>query len=172
MGLLRWIRKRREWFKWRRDLQDKKVCIEYGPRGEDLEYKVGSNTLGISLTWCNGERLYTETINKWNDGTKLSVDERKDVFVNTLKFLNGTSGSTIVVINIDDESCSLWRELSIQYQDLVKAVEYWSNEQQREFEREMHIEIINSKASLTIDGTPIESVEHLDEVMKGIRGKK
>jgi hypothetical protein len=172
MGLFSWFEKRREWKKRLRDLNDRGVKIERGFRGEGVEYMVGNKSLEMDFTWCNGDRLYTETISKWNDGQRLTLDEKKTVFVDTLDYLGGPYRKTIVVINTDDESCRLWKELSDKHSESIEKIEYWSNEQQRQFERNMYIEILNSKASLEIEGKPIKTVDQLDRVLEDLANAK
>ena len=172
MGFFSWLKKRAEWKDRLRDLQDKEVKIERGFRGEGIKYEVGNKSLEMDFAWGNGDRLYTETIAEWNDGRRLTIEEKKSVFVDTLNFLGGPYRKTIVVINTDDEACPLWKELSDQHSEAVEKVEYWCNEQQRQFERNMYIEILNSQASLEIEGTPIKTEEQLDKVLNRTHTKK
>ncbi len=143
--------------------------IERGFRGEGVTYRLNGRTIEIDFTWCNGDRLYTETIDKWDDGHKLSDEEKQRVFLDVLKYLSRPLRRTIVVINTDDSSLDMWNRLSADNAKLVKAVEFTSIDEQKQFERQMYLDILNSKSSLVINDVQIHNESELDDLLTQTR---
>ena len=100
--------------------------IDYGYRGEGITYRLSNKSLDLSFTWINGPRIYTETIAKWEDGSVLTADEKKRVFIEILRFVGKKREKPIIVINIDDPSQALWEEQCSTNGDLINKIEYTS----------------------------------------------
>jgi hypothetical protein len=146
-----------------------KPQISYGFRGEGIKYEFGGKKLEIDFTWINGNRIYTETISRWNDGTELSETEKKNILTDILQFTKGWFRKSIVVINTDDPSLSLWKQVCSELSHLVKKVEYTSDEVNRQVERQMYVGILNSKGSLIINDVRIHDENQLDKVLATLR---
>src|SRR5690606_28093509 len=116
-----------------------------GFRGEGISYSCNGKSMEIDFTWINGDRLYTDSIGSWQSGEKLSIDEKQKVFIQVLFHLSHPDRRTIIVINPDDESADLWKKLSEENKDLIKSVEFWSHEDQIEFERQMNLELLKKQ---------------------------
>ncbi|MDI1242085.1 MAG: hypothetical protein PSX80_09215 [bacterium] len=153
-------------------LRNKEPRIARGFRGEQIHYKKGGKEIEIDFTWCNGDRLYTETIDHWTGGNRLSDDEKEIVFFDVLNFLSRPLRRTIVVINTDDPSRSLWEELSKLKAKLVREIEYDSFEKQREFRRQMYLDTMQHQNVLVVNNTEITSVEELDRFLAKERNVK
>lgn len=143
--------------------------ISYGSRGEGISYEVGGKKVEIDFTWINGNRIYTETISRWNDGTKISDAEKKKILTEILRFAKGWFRKSIVVINTDDPSQSLWKKVCAEAAHWVKKIEFTSNEMHHHIERQMYVGILNSKGSLTINDITIRDENQLDEVLTALR---
>ena len=155
-----------------RSTEQKAPRIARGFRGEQILYERGRKKIEIDFTLGNGDRLYTETIDHWWGGDRLSDDEKESVFFDVLDFLSGPLRRTIVVINTDDPSRSLWEELSRKNSKMVKEVEYDSFEKQREFRRRMYVDTLKHQKVLIIKNTEITSVEELDRFLAQERNAK
>src|SRR5688500_1179967 len=88
-----------------------KVSIRIIGRGEEIEYTFGERHLCADMTFMNGLRFFPASVEKWNDGTELTEDERTMVFIDVVDFLIGNEPNPIIVINTNDEKMSLWSSL-------------------------------------------------------------
>ena len=140
--------------------------IEYGFRGEGIIYRLPNKSIELWFTWIDGERIYTETIEKWDDGSILTDDEKKMVFNEVVRFVGKEGELPIIVINADDPNKSLWEELCSTNQALIKNIEYTSKEEQYQFEREMYLEFINAGKKVNIDGIDISNEKDLDDFLQ------
>jgi hypothetical protein len=122
--------------------------------------------LDLSFTWINGARIYTETIAKWDDGSILTTDEKKRIFIEVIRFVGKKGEKPIIVININDPSRSLWEELCSNNEDLINNIEYTSKEEQYQFERKMYLEFINAGKIVKIDGIEISNEKDLDDFLQ------
>jgi hypothetical protein len=143
-----------------------KPTIKYGFRGEDITYRLSNKSLELSFTWINGARIYTETIAKWEDGSTLTADEKKRVFIEVIRFVGKEGEKPIIVININDPSRDLWEELCLINGVLINNIEYTSKEEQYQFERKMYLEFINAGKKVNIDGVDISTEKELDDFLQ------
>lgn len=155
-----------------RERKDARPRIERGFRGEGIQYENAGRQLEIDFTWCNGDRLYTETIDRWCAGEPLSDEEKEAVFSDVLAYLSRPLRRTIVVINTDDPSEPLWEALSKKNSRLIKEIEYDSIDKQREFERQMYLGDLKRQGSLIINDQEITSTEELDNFLTQLRKSK
>ena len=146
-----------------------KSKIKYGFRGEDITYQLPDKSIELSFTWGNGNRIYTETIAKWNDGSALAEDEKIRVFNDVVRFVGSDSELPIIVINVDDPSRALWGELCSKNQELIKNIEYTSKEEQFQHERKEYLDFINAGKKITIHGVEISNEKELDEFLQNRR---
>ena len=129
-----------------------KSKIEYGFRGEDITYRSLNKSIQVGFSWVNGARLYSETIDKWEDGSNLTAEEKKRVFNEIVRFVGKNREKPIIVINIDDPSQALWEDVCSINEILINKVEYTSKEEQYQFERDMYLELIIAGKIVNIDG--------------------
>ena len=148
------------------------ALIKYGFRREGIHYELSGRRIEIDFTWCNGDRVYTETINNWTDGEPVSDYDKERVLRDVLRFTKGFFRRSIVVINSDDPSRQLWERVCRDVPKLVRKVEYTSEEEQRNFEREMYLGFISHGEKLSINDREIRSERELDEVLAGHRREK
>jgi hypothetical protein len=143
-----------------------KSKIEFGFRGEDITYRLSNKSMDLSFTWIKGARIYTETIAKWEDGSTLTEDEKRRVFIEVVRFVGKEMENPIIVINTDDPSRALWEELCSINEDLINKIEYTSKEEQFQFERKMYLEFINAGKIVNIDGIDISNEKELDDFLQ------
>ena len=98
-------------------------AIAFGFRGEDITYRDHGRALSAGFAWVNGARLYPDSISRWSDGTTLTDAEKSSVFHDVLQFVAQSHGRSIVVINVDDPSRTLWEEISSADAAWVSAIE-------------------------------------------------
>ena len=146
--------------------------ISYGFRGEGISYESEGKNVEIDFTYHNGNRIYTDSISRWNDRTIISDAEKKTILRDLLRFTKGWFRKSIVVINTDDPSQSLWEDVCTEMAAMVKGIEYTSDEINRQFERQMYLGTLNSKGGLIINGVSIDTEEKLDEVLAAIQKER
>lgn len=77
------------------------ISIDY--RGDGIIYKTESNSLFITATLAAGCRVYTDSIDKWQNGQLISGDEKKEIFKNVVQTLARGKEKVIVVVNVDHD---------------------------------------------------------------------
>ena len=142
-----------------------KSKIEYGFRGEEIIYQSSDKSMEIGFTWINGPRIYTETISKWEDGSILTEDEKKRVFVEIVRFVGKEPEKPIIVMNRDDPSRALWEELCSIIEGLIKNIEYTSKEEQYQFQRKKYLDFIRAGKIVTIEGIEFSNEKELDDFL-------
>ncbi len=125
-------------------LESNKPKIEFGFRGEDITYYLDGKEAYISFTWCNGDRVYTDSIDKWKDGSALTDEEKERVINDVLHFVKRKKGELIVVINIDDPSKNIWERICSMNQSIINEIEYTSDEENYQFERNMYLDFLKA----------------------------
>ena len=118
------------------------------------------------FTWIDGARIYTNTIDKWEGGSILTIDEKERVFNEVLQFVVQKAEIPIIVIDRDDPSKGLWEELCSANQPLIKSIEYTSREVQYQSQRKMYLDFIKAGKKVVIDGVEISNVKDLNAIMK------
>lgn len=144
--------------------------ITFGARGEDVEYRRDGKAVWIGFTWMNGPRLYPVDTIRWTDGSTLTDEEKTKVFAYVLRFVARTDEPPIVRINVDDASRALWENVCSSHSELVRAVEYTSDEQLYALEREGYLRSLQA-GGLTIDGVEIQDEDDIDRVMSERRNR-
>lgn len=149
-----------------------KPKIEFGFRGEDSTYHLRGKEAYIYFTWCNGDRIYPDSIDKWNDGSALTDEEKERVFKDVLHFIKRKKGKPIVVINTDDPCKNIWEHICSINQAIIDNAEYTSDEKNYQFQRNSELAYINHGGKLTIAGIEIKSEQDLDEAMEKFRKRR
>jgi uncharacterized protein YeaC (DUF1315 family) len=149
-----------------------KPRIEFGFRGEDITYRLPGKELYVGFTYINGPRFYSESIEKWKDGSPLTEEEKEKVFSDVVRFLKRKRNKPIVVINTDDPSKKLWEHLCSTNQTIIKEVEYTSDEEQLQFERNMYLGFLKAGKGLVINEAEIKNEQDLDNALRARRKKR
>jgi hypothetical protein len=140
--------------------------IEYGFRGEDISYRLPDKEADISFTWINNPRIYSDSINKWNNGLVMTDDEKKTVFCDVLHFVSTKRRKPIIVINSDDSSKSLWEVICSENKTNIESIEYASDEENYQFQRNMYLDILKAGKKLFFDETEIRNEQDLDKFLQ------
>jgi len=120
------------------------VIIKFGFQEEGLTYQQAGKEIYVWFTWVNGNKIYPDEIKKWKDGTRLTDHEQEHVFLHLLDFVGRKKGKPIVVINLDDASKSLWEDLCSKNKSLIENIEYTSDEEDVQWNRERILKDLNS----------------------------
>jgi len=142
------------------------TSIEFGFRGEGINYRLPNKSIELWFTWVNGMRVYTETIFKWKDGSILTIEEKKQVFNDVVRFVEKNKEKPIIVINNDDSSRILWEELCAENQTSINRIEYTSRESQFQIERKMYHDLMKAGKKVVVDGFEISNENDLDKFME------
>ena len=142
------------------------ATLEYGNRGEDIRYRDGGRELEIEFTWVERARIHPRSIDRWNDGTPLSADEKARVFLEAVQFVTTGREKPVVVISDDDPHRALWERLCAEHRPTIRDVERTSDAEALRREREMYVGILQSGTRLVIDGVDVVSEQQLDELLR------
>jgi hypothetical protein len=134
--------------------------IKFGSRGEGIEYKLGDKELFINSTWIKGERIFTESIRKWNKGEELGEGEKKKVFVDIVDFYKRNGDKPIIVINRDKDG-QLWESLANENIQKISKIEFTTDKEEDQFLYNNFLDTI--KTGLTINDIEIKSKDDLDK---------
>ena len=145
--------------------------LEFGFRGEGITYRSAGKELEIAFGYMKGARIYTETINAWNDGTPLSDEEKASVFASVLTFVKRNFRKSIVIINADDPSKALWERLCASHRGIIGDIEYTSDAEKTASMRSAFLPFAQM-GKLVIDGTPVKDEKTLDRVLEELTKKR
>jgi hypothetical protein len=102
--------------------------MKFGFRGEDITYRLQDQDkeIYIEFTYLDGPKVYSETIARWKNGSRLTEEEKKKVFSDVVRFVMEQHKKPIVVINTNDPSKDLWKHLCSTNQSVIEGIEYTS----------------------------------------------
>lgn len=144
--------------------------IKLGFRGEDIDYTVRNQSTWIGFTSCKGERIYSDSIKKWNDtGESLSQQDKVSILKDVIRFVRKPWWSwakPIIVINMDDPDRDLWEQVCKLEMRSIKRIEYTSNQEQKNFARQMWLEVLQKQRILMMNGTRITNESELDDYLR------
>jgi hypothetical protein len=148
--------------------------IEFEFRGEGITYSLRDKYLHLGIAWVKEStlytpRLYTETMNKWEDGSILKQAEKKRVFSEVVHFIAQKHEKPIIVINSNDTSRDFWENLCSVNLSLIAGLEYPSLEEYRHFNRKFYLDFIESGKRVIINRTEIRNKKELDQFMQNSR---
>lgn len=143
-----------------------KPKIEFGFRGEDITYRLQGREIYISFTWCNGHRVYPDSIDRWNDGIALTNKEKERIFNDVLHYIKRTRKSLIVVINTDDPSKDIWEHICSINQSIIDEIEYTSNAESHQFEKNMYLDFLKAGNQVFIKETEVKNEKELEEALR------
>jgi hypothetical protein len=141
--------------------------IEYGPRGEDIGYSLNGRTVWLSFTYLKGPRIYPDSITKWAEtGESLSIDEKRTVLKHAISFVSKNEVKPIITINCDDPCREIWEDVCRSEQASINRIEYTSNAEQENFEREMYLRILRAGKNLVINNREMRTEDDLNDFFR------
>ena len=75
----------------------------------------------------------------------------------------------IVVINKDDTSKNVWEDICSINQSIIDNIEYISNEENYQFERNMYLDFLRTGKKVFIEETEIKNEQDLDKALQKYR---
>lgn len=133
--------------------------MQYDIRGEEVAYSLPDKKLRVWWTHIDGQRIYTDSIDKWIGGTKLTLAEKTSVFADIVGYLRRqTKEKLIIVINTDHDK-SFWESECEKFPTDIKAIEHKSDKNKDDLVYNM---LLTEIPNLTVDGLKITSKEELD----------
>ena len=145
--------------------------LAFGFRGEGITYRSAGRELEIAFDYMKGARLYTETIQRWNDGATLNDEEKSIVFARALSFVRGHFEKLVVVINSDDSSQPLWKRLCEAHRDMIAEIDYTSDAAKAASLRRTFLPFAQM-GKLVIDGAEVRDEKTLDRVLEDLTRKR
>jgi hypothetical protein len=145
--------------------------IDFESYGEGIIYSLPDRSMNFNIGWVKEQtlytpRLYTETMNKWKDGTSLNNDERKRVFSEVVIFIGKKNEKPIVVISLDDSSRVFWEKLCSENLSLITGVEYTFTGKHRNFNQKLGLDLIAAGKRVIISGTEIRNEKEFNEYLQ------
>ena len=117
------------------------------------------NTIYVAWTHIAGQRIYTDSIDKWEKGVTLTEIERGTVFSDIVTYMRKqTREKLIIVINTDFDK-TFWENECEKLKSEIKSIEYTSDKEKDDLLYNMFLEAI---PKLTIEGTKINNKDDLD----------
>ena len=160
------------------ELEKKGIKIKFGFREEGLIYQQAGKEIYVGFTWVNGNKIYPDEIKKWKDGGRLTEHEQEHVFLDLLDFVGRKKGKPIVVINTDDASKSLWDDLCSRNNSLIEKIEYTSDEEDVQWNRERILKDLSSdlfkegKLTTGVGGIRVNNEQELEMALASYIKKK
>jgi hypothetical protein len=143
--------------------------MKFDSKGEWITYAQHDKEIEVESTWMNGARFYPESIDRWKGGPPLTDGERERVFIDVVNFVKRKNERPIVVINTDDPLKELWERLCSLNQPVIKRVEYTSDEEQYQSERETWLNVMRAGKGLSFNGVEVRNGEELDGELRKVR---
>ena len=140
--------------------------LTFGFRGEDITYSVGGRTAEVGFTYIRGPRIYTDTIREWDDGTRLTPAERRDVLQRCITLVRKARERPTIVINADDPLAAEWRAMCEEFSADIDHVETTSDADTRAFQKKMFMDILAAGKGVTVDGVPLRTEEEIDRYVE------
>ena len=145
--------------------------IEFEAYGEGIIYSLPEKSINFSIGWVKEStlytpRLYTEMMNKWDDGAILNNAEKKRVFSEVLRFIGKKNEKPIIVISLEDSSRDFWEKLCSENLSLVTGVEYTFMGKHRHFNQKLCLDLIAAGKRVIINRTEIRNEKELDEYLQ------
>lgn len=133
--------------------------LQYDIRSEEVAYELPDKSLRLAWTHINGQRIYTDSIDKWKGGAKLTEAEKSSVFADVVAYLRRqTKEKLIIVINTDHDK-SFWEAECDKFPTDIKGKEYTSDKNKNDLVYHM---LLAELPNLTVDGLKITTKEELD----------
>lgn len=135
--------------------------IKYQPRGEGITYKLENRELFVGTTYHGGERIYTDSIERWENGGALTREEKSKIISDLISFVKRkTSKKPIIVINVDHDK-EFW-ETEIEKICQKCTIEYTSDKEKEDDVYNMYLSFL---PGLKIDGHEVKTKEDPDNYL-------
>jgi hypothetical protein len=133
--------------------------IKYEPRGEGITYRLEDRELFVATSYHDGERIYTDSVEKWGNRGVLTQKEKGKVISDLVDFVRKEKlKNPIIVINADKDK-EFWENEIEKIRNKIKAIEYTSEKEKDDVEYNMYLTFL---PKLTIEGYEIKTKEDLD----------
>ena len=136
--------------------------LEFGFRGEDITYHDGDKLVEISFTYMKGPRIYTDSIERWNDGAALTDDERREVLGRAVAFVRRHRERPVVVVNTDDPFAARWMSICEELRGEIDSVKTDSDAEHRAYLKKMLMTSLAAGKGVIVDGTRLSTEEEID----------
>jgi hypothetical protein len=133
--------------------------MQYHIRGEEVAYFLPDKSLRVGWTHIDGQRIYTDSIDKWRGGAKLTVIEKSSVFADIVGYLRRQTKEKLIIVIKTDLDKSYWESQCEKFPTDIKAIEYTSNKNKDDLGYNM---LLSEIPNLTVDGLKISNKEELD----------
>lgn len=141
--------------------------LKFGSRGEEINYVLNGKSLWIGYTWAKGPRIYPATIDKWeNSDTPLDAKQRANILHEAILFINQNGEKPIVIINVNDPFRRIWETVCSGNLSSIEGVQYTSDKELAQAERQMFLDILKAGKKLVLDGVEIGNESDLDEYIR------
>jgi hypothetical protein len=138
-----------------------KYEIEIIGRGEEVLYSDGDIELSLERTYCDGHRLYCNSIIGVHGGLVLPFVKRRQIIENLCDYFDTKNEPSIFVLDEADKDRQalerLFKDLRSQGHKL--SVEYDSAAKREKAKDDMYISVLKAGKKLSIYGVEISSVE-------------
>jgi hypothetical protein len=148
--------------------------IHFESLGEGIIYSLPDKYINLGIAWVKEPtlytpRLYTETMNKWKDGSTLKNAEKQRVFNEVVRFIGKKNEKPIIVISLEDSSKDFWEKLCSENLSFITGVEYTFAEKHRHFNQKLCLDLIEAGKRVIISRTEIRNEKELDEYLQKCR---
>jgi len=138
-----------------------KYEIEIIGRGEEILYSDSDIELSLDRTYCDGHRLFCDSIGGVRGGPLLPFSKRRQIIENLCDYFDTKNKASILVLDVADKDR---QELERLFKDLISqgnklSVEYDSAAKRDKSKDYMYIGILKAGKKLSIYGVEINSVE-------------
>lgn len=135
--------------------------IEIVGRGEEMLYSDGDIELSLDRTYCDGHRLFCDSIVGVRGGPALPFTKRRQIIENLCDYFDTKNKASIFVLDVADKDRHALERL---FKDLISlgnklSVEYDSAAKREKAKDDMYIRILKAGKKLSINGVEISSVE-------------
>lgn len=139
--------------------QKKYPRLQLDFRGEGISYSMPDKKLYVAWTHIEGQRIYTDSIDKWDNGVQLTTIEKTSVFGEIILYMRmQTREKLIIVINTDFDK-NFWEIECGKVKSDIKSIELTSDKEKDDLLYNMLLETI---PKLTIEGVKITNKEEFD----------
>ena len=139
--------------------QKKYPRLQLSVPGEGVSYSMPDKTLYVAWTHIDGQRIYTDSIDKWEKGATLTAIEKSTAFMDIVAYMRKQTREKLIIVINSDFDRTFWENECEKLKNEIKSIEYTSDKEKDDFLYNMYLETI---PNLTIDGIKISNKADLD----------
>jgi hypothetical protein len=139
--------------------------LEFGFRGEDITYRCGGRVAEISFTYMKGPRIYTDSMDRWKDGTPFTAADRREVLGRAVALVRKQRESPTIVINVDDPAASDWKAICQELRRDIAGIEMTSDAEGVAFHKKMLMDILAAGKGVTVNGERLRTEADIDRYL-------